>query len=325
MEKGYTLKLTIYQIVIKKTASKDYVTYKDLLKEVTSEADKNTAFSKFNSLFIESFNDKFIKNREETKAIAVQSVNSMPQMNIIDGMLVGGLTGVEQDVYNSSSSKSIGKSISDDEVSTLPYYFKLWMPYDSNHGVLMVQSYTEVSVVSLIDQKIKSFIRGYDYSIATTKHVPKEYKEKFKKKSIVQNLTLLKTEMSESARGALNQLFASFEGLKVEIKISGFNVPINKFWEQVDKNKPIDADLSSFEMNTEENDYDVIATYKDESGRQSQARLSKNFDILPNIILPEDLKENDKQYPDYEKIRKHTDVILEKIKKEIGYTPNDVE
>ncbi|MCR5248045.1 MAG: hypothetical protein K6E14_09730, partial [Paludibacteraceae bacterium] len=85
MEKGYTLKLTIYQIVIKKTASKDNVTYKDLLKEVTSEADKNTAFNKFKSLFKESFNDKFIKNREETKAIAVQSVNSMPQMNIIDG------------------------------------------------------------------------------------------------------------------------------------------------------------------------------------------------------------------------------------------------
>ena len=319
------MKLTIYQFVIKKTASKDPVTYKDMLKDVTSETDKNAAFSKFNNLFIKSFNDKFIKNREETKAIAVQSVNSMPQMNIIDGMLVGGLTGVEQDVYKSSSSKSIGKSISDDEVSTLPYYFKLWMPYDLDHGVLMVQSYTEVGVVSLIEQKIKSFIRGYGYSVDKMKYVPKEYKEKFKKKSIVQNLILSKTKMSEKARGALNQLFASFEGLKVEIKISGFDVPIEEFWKQVDKNQPIDADLSSFEMNAEGHDYDVIATYKDESGRQSQARLSRNLDILPNIILPESLKENGKQYPDYGKIREHTDAILEKIKKEIGYTPNDVD
>ena len=131
--------------------------------------------------------------------------------------------------------------------------------------------------------------------------------------------------MSEKARGALNQLFASFEGLKVEIKISGFDVPIEEFWKQVDKNQPIDADLSSFEMNAEGHDYDVIATYKDESGRQSQARLSRNLDILPNIILPESLKENGKQYPDYGKIREHTDAILEKIKKEIGYTPNDVD
>lgn len=240
-------------------------------------------------------------------------------------MLIGGLTGVEQDVYNSSSSESIGKSISDEEVSTLPYYFKLWMPYDSNCGILMVQSYTEVGVVSLIEQKIKSFIRGYDYSITTTKHVPKEYKEKFKKKSIVQNLTLSKTKLSESARGALNQLFASFEGLKVDIKISGFNVPIDEFWEKVNKNKPIDADLSSFEMETEENDYDVIATYKDESGHQSQARLSNDLDILPNIILPETLKEQGKQYPNYAEIQKHTQAILDKIKVETGYTPKDVE
>ena len=199
------------------------------------------------------------------------------------------------------------------------------MPYDSDHGVLMVQSYTEVGVVSLIEQKIKSFIRGYGYSVDKMKYVPKEYKEKFKKKSIVQNLILSKTKMSESARGALNQLFSSFKRLKVEIKISGFDVPIEEFWKQVDKNQPIDADLSSFEMNAEGHDYDVIATYKDESGRQSQARLSRNLDILPNIILPESLKGNGKQYPDYGKIREHTDAILEKIKKEIGYTPNDVD
>ncbi len=325
MKKGYTLKLTVYSLAINKANSKNPITYSEFFNVVTGESDKIEAFSKFKDLFIGSFNDKFIKNREETKAIAVQSVNSMPQMNIIDGMLVGGLTGVEQDVYKSSSSKSIGKSISDDEVSTLPYYFKLWMPYDSSHGILMVQSYTEVGVVSLIDQKIESFIRGYGYSIATTKHVPKEYKEKFKKESIVQNLILSKTKMSERARGALNQLFASFEGLKVEIKISGFKVSIEDFWKQVDINQPIDADLSSFEMKAEEHDYDVIATYKDGSGRQSQARLSRKLDILPNIILPENLKENGKQYPDYVKIRVHTDAILEKIKKEIGYTPNDVD
>jgi hypothetical protein len=71
------------------------------------------------------------------------------------------LTGIEQEVYKTSSSEERQDTITEDEVTALPYYFKIWMPYDSNVGVVMVQSYTETGVVSLVLDKIKHFIKRY--------------------------------------------------------------------------------------------------------------------------------------------------------------------
>lgn len=325
MKKGYTLKLSVYVLTINKVGEKDsIITYGDALKEMSSESEKNKIFKQVIVNFEKSFNSKFVINGEGTKAIAIKGLNTIPEKNIIDGMLIGGLTGIEQDVYKTQNSTNTNKSIDNDEVAALPYYFKLWMPLDSNVGVLMVQSYTETGVVSLIKDKIEHFFKQKNYIFSDTKFVPKEYKENFKKYSTVNKLILTKTQMSQKARGALNTLFAAFEGLKVEIRVSGFDVSIDKFWQQINKNKPLNADLSEFEMQNA-GEYNVIATYKDENGRQAQACLTKEFDILPNIILSDGIKEEGKEYPNYKRIQKHTDAILEEIKKEIGYTPNDVE
>lgn len=102
-------------------------------------------------------------------------------------MVVGGLTGVEQDIYDSSKSSEKENTIEKDKVTALPYYFKLWMPFDSSLGVLMIQSYTEAGVTSLLSDKIKSFFKQFDYTIDLEKFVPKEYKEKFKRTSMLKN------------------------------------------------------------------------------------------------------------------------------------------
>lgn len=326
MKKGYTLKLSAYVLAISKIGEKNQtVKFCDALSEMTGETEKNKMFDHFISDFENTFKSKFILNYEGTKAIAIKSLNCISNRNIIDGMLVGGLTGIEQDVYKTNSSINSDKSISNDEVAALPYYFKLWMPFDSSVGVLMVQSYTEAGVVSLIKDKIVSFFRQNKYLLIDSKYVPNNYKENFKKRSTINKLILTKTQMSSMARGALNSIFASFEGLKVEIRVSGFDINVDKFWKEIDKNKPLNADLSYFEMKEAGDDYNVIATYKDENGRQAQACLTKEFDILPNIILSDEIKEDGKQYPNYERIQNHTNDILEEIKKEIGYAPNDVE
>lgn len=113
-------------------------------------------------------------------------------------------------------------------------------------------------------------------------------------------------------------MFADFSGLKVEIKVSGFNVSVDEFWKNMNTAEPLGADLSEFEMDDKDN-FDVIATYKDFTGKQSQAKLSRNLDILPTIILDDDLKEDGKEYPSYSKMQAHTTAILKEVKKEIGY------
>ena len=322
---GYTLKLSIYTFALKGN-DKEEVTFKDFQQTLLDEqvTTKELLFDQFKEKFLNSFSDKFVLNSDKTKGIAIKQINCIPTKNIIDGMMIGGLTGIEQEVYKTSSSENKQETIKEDEITALPYYFKIWMPFNSDLGILMVQSYTEAGVVSLVIDKIKHFFRSYGYSIATNPYVHNEYKEYFKKNSSVNQLVLAKSYLSESARGALNQLFTNFSGLKVEIKISGFNVSIDEFWKQVDTKNPLHADLSEFEMNEKEN-YDVVATYKDTSGKQSQARLSRNLDILPTIILDDQLKETGKEYPSYTKIQAHTNFILEKVKEEIGYEAKDVE
>jgi hypothetical protein len=290
----------------------------------SNDMPKAELFSIVKDKFLKSFSDQFVLNHEKTKGIAIRQINTIPTMNIIDGIMIGGLTGIEQEVYKTSSSGERQDTITEDEVTALPYYFKIWMPYDSNLGVVMIQSYTETGVVSLVLDKIKNFFKSYNFFVLDSRFVDKEYKDYFKKHSIVDKLVLAKTHLSSEARGALNQMFANFEGLKVEIKLTGFNVSIDEFWLQINRQKPLDVDLSEFEMGEKEN-YDVIATYKDISGKQSQARLSKDFDITPTIILDATLKETDKEYPNYEKIQIHTNSILTKVKQEIGYEAVEVE
>jgi hypothetical protein len=322
---GYTLKLSIYTVVLKDSERND-ATFQSLHKVIVDGNDMSKAdmFSSVKDKFFKSFSEKFVLNYNKTKGIAIREINTIPAMNIIDGMVIGGLTGIEQEVYKTSSSEDKQDTITEDEVTALPYYFKIWMPYDSNVGVIMVQSYTETGVVSLVLDKIKHFFKSYGFSVGSNSFVDKEYKEYFKKHSVVDKLVLTKTHLSSDARSALNQLFASFEGLKVEIKLSGFNVNIDDFWKQIDKEKPLDVNLAGFEMNEREN-YDVVATYKDISGKQSQARLSRNLDFMPTIILDSTLKETGKEYPNYNKIQTHTNSILAKVKQEIGYEAVDVE
>lgn len=322
---GYTLKLSIYTIALRDSDKND-VTFKSLHQVIagSNEASKAELFGTVKDKFLNSFSEKFVLNYNKTKGIAIRQINTIPTMNIIDGMMIGGLTGIEQEVYKASSSEERQDTIAEDEVTALPYYFKIWMPYDSNLGVVMIQSYTETGVVSLVLDKIKHFFRSYNFFVSHNPFVDKEYKDKFKNLSTVDQLVLSKTHLSSEARGALNQLFASFEGLKVEIKLSGFNVSIDEFWQQIDTQKPLDIDLSGFEINERE-DYDVIAIYKDVSGKQSQARLSRNLDIMPTIILDSTLKETGKEYPNYESIQTHTNSILTKVKQEIGYEAVEVE
>lgn len=325
---GYTLKLSIYTVRIREKRTNDFINFRDFFR--SNFSDENNAptprevlFSNFVRAFTQSFEQKFQLNSDSTKGIAVKSVSSIAEANTIDGMIVGGLTGVEQDVYDWANSTEAEDTLSETKVTALPYYFKLWTPFDSKLGILMVQSYTEAGVTSLLANKIKSFFGLFNYMFDYDKFVPIEYKERFRNRSHVQELTLFKNQLSEDARRSLSEMFIDCERLKVKVTISGFQVNINNFMANVQAGDVIDANLSDLGM--ENRNYDIIATYKDESGMQSQAKLSRDFDILPTIILDSALKEEGKEYPNYERIRKHTNVILNRIKVEIEYDPEDME
>ncbi len=62
----------------------------------------------------------------------------------------------------------------------------------------------------------------------------------------------------------------------------------------------------------DDDDFETIATYKDEFGHQSSTKISRDLDILPTYFLDNSLKKEGTEYPDYEAIRKNTNSILDK-------------
>lgn len=169
---GHTLKLMIYTIVLR-DGEKKGSNVKKLHQAICENTEKEKAklFDICKDRFLKSFKAKFVLDTENTKGIEIKSINCIPEMNIIDGMMIGGLTGIEQEVYKTSSSRDKEDTITEDEITAQPYYFKIWMPYNSNLRVIMIQSYTEVGVVSLVVNKFRDFVRSYSFSISTDRFV----------------------------------------------------------------------------------------------------------------------------------------------------------
>jgi hypothetical protein len=330
---GHQLKLDIYcfSIRVRRERDAEHRIFGDFFRENYSRDDENplqinkeVLIKRFIGGFIDSFHEQFVLNREETKGIATGFLKSYPSKNIIDGLINGGLTGIDQDVYDRKNSIQREDIIEKDKITALPYYFKIWTPFDGTVGVLMIQSYTNMGVNTLIFQQLAKYFVDKNHTIEKYKYVPEDYKERFIKKSVIYKVSLIKQGLSNKARENLNPVFTEKENLKVRIEITGFEETPERFWKLFRKKKIINSDLTALEME-DDDDFETIATYKDEFGHQSSVRISKDKNILPTYFLDNSLKKEGVEYPDYNLIRKHTNSILKKVKKEIGYTPEDVD
>ena len=79
--------------------------------------------------------------------------------------------------------------------------------------------------------------------------------------------------------------------------------------------------MSDFDI-IERDDYDMKIFYIDPKGRKANINISNPEEIKPTIFLDDDIKETGSERFDFEKIKEHTDGILEQIKEEIGYYAN---
>lgn len=330
---AHQLKLDIYCFSIKLRRERDaeHRIFGDFFRENYSRDDENSLqidkeilIKRFIGGFIDSFHEQFVLNRDETKGIATDFLIPYPSKNIIDGMINGGLTGIDQNIFDRSNPKQREDTIEKDKITALPYYFKIWTPFDGTVGVLMIQSYTDMGVNTLIFEQLSRYFSDKNHTIEKFKHIPEDYKERFKKKSVIYKVSFIKQGLSDKARESLNPVFTEKENLKVRIDITGFEENPETFWKMFREKKIINSDLKALEM-VDDDDFETIATYKDEFGHQSSARISKEMDILPTYFLDNSLKAGGLEYPDYDLIRKHTNTILDKVKKEIGYTPEDVD
>lgn len=324
----FNLKLEIFRISLKKKggSNKDLIDFKDFFESAFSKENKEDAYKEFIKNYIASFKNEFQLNKDKTKGISAETNHNFvfrSKGNVIDGDVIGGITGIQQGIFNQKDSKISKGFIGEDDVSTLPYYMKLWTPLNHDTGVLMVQSYTGLTVTDMIKVHVSRFFRGYGYSLIITSFVPQKIKERFKKRSHVYKMAIVKEKLRQDKRKLINPIFTKFQNLKIRIEISGFTEPVEDFWSQLfGTKKIIESNLEDFDI-LENDDYETIAYYKDDIGRKSHTSIKKQFDIKPTIFLDDNLKQPNSDYFDFEKIKEHTDFILKSIKEEIGYLKSE--
>jgi hypothetical protein len=327
------LQLSIYQFALKETGKpkeseypklgdfyrKNFIRKEDAIGDVSREK----IYENFIEDFMNLFGNEFKLNKDETKGIGLHTIRPYASSYVIDGIIKGGPTGIEQEIYDKDNMSKREGVLEEDKLATLPYYFKLWAPYDNQTGVLMIQSYTDYGVNQLILNHVKSVFKKYKTSFLYQRFIPKEIKEKYIEQSSVYKIAFLKNTMSREARERFNPIFSDHEGIKMKIEITGFDDQPTGFLKGLLKPEHIiGANLKDLDIEKED-DYETVVYYKDEFGYKAHASAKKQIEITPTIFLPEELKIKDKDFANYEKLRDHTNGMLGKIKGDIGYTPSE--
>ena len=319
------LELEIFSIAIRpyNSRKKEFLNFQELLDKIGQNKDK--AYHQFITDFRNLFGGKFTPDSKKTKSITSPKKGNnkfSSQSNTIDCDILGGDIGTVQTIYNQDNAdKPVGK-ITEKQIASLPFYLKLWTPYDHNSRILMVQSYTGYTVTALVKMKLKELFKKYGYTLIITPFIPEIVKKEYLKNSKVYELAIINNKISRGKRELLNPIFAEFDKLKIEIRITGFKKDVNNFWDifkkkKNKKNKLIGANLDDLDID-ENNGCEIKAYYKDKQGHRANVNMRDLTKVSPTIFLPDEMKEENNHF-NFEEIKKYIDGMLEQIKDEINY------
>lgn len=339
---GYTLKLDIYYFSLRKIEKETQRKVKDAVRTFYITKKEDCIFSEFvNSLsfdkvnkddytkviledFIKGFNASFKSNKNNTQAISTTS----EQYRGFDskdytfwGVFKGGTTGISREVYESDNAIEPTSTIDESKVATLYYYYKIWLPLDSNVGILMVQSYTSVGCTSLFKEQLENYFIRKGYKISSwSKCIPKEYIEKYLKDGYINEIHVI--HRKRDIEKPLNPVFGAFMFAKRREIFNRFNIFFKDFISVVNYKSVLQSQIKAISTDFDEEQDVVKLFYVNSKGQSANATLANIEDILPTITLDDSLKDENTQQPKWDELHLFTKDLLYDIKKQISYTPN---
>jgi hypothetical protein len=320
------LELSIYTFTLnEKNSREDYLDFNEFYRKNFTHDGENPhkvkpklLYERFVGMILDEFENKFWLNPEKNKGISTRDIDFRPAKSVIEGIINGGNTGYGHQIYNILNNEETVGEISEDQLASLPYYFKMWTPPNSQVGVLMVQSYSIGSINSLLLDFIKTIFSKYGATFKRIVHIPKELRDSYIKRSSVKKVTFTSTIENRDSRKKFNRAFEDSDGLKITLTVQGLKKrSIKGFLKKFNKSNPIGIDLKELGME-DPKDYTTKLYYEDEDGRKAHAKIQDKFQIRPTIVLPIEIA-NDNKTPNLNHIVKYTDSLLDKVKEEINY------
>lgn len=337
---GYTLKLDIYYFTLKKieeetirkTHGEERVIYHTeknecLLSDFVSslsieEINKENYMSVFLENFINGFNSSFKPNKNNTQAMSIttdQFKGHDSKDNTVWGIFKGGATGIEYDIYQSNNATIPTSKVAGDSVTSLYYFYKIWIPIDSNVGILMVQSYTNTGCCTLFKEQLGSYFISKGYKAEWSKCIPDEYIEKFLKDGYISEIQVI--HRKRDSNKPLNPVFNPFTNAKRRSIFNRFKIPFKSFISVKNYKSVLKSQIKAIDTDYDEHQDKVKLFYTDSEGKKANATLANIDSILPTITLDDSLKEKNSQLPKWDDLHEYTKGMLNDIKKQISYTP----
>ena len=274
---AHTLKLNIYTLELKKSGSRTLLTWNEFFKQVFGSSTKEDEFVSFKTSLLSYFGNSFTTNKSETKAVSLKNIDIDARKNTFNGTFNGGLTGINQEIYNNRDSKKVKDTVGYDDIASLTYYFKLWTPYDSNIGILMLQSYASLGCNAEISDLLKLYFKNKGYTLSLARFVPKPFVEHFKNTSNIYQISFERKDLSEKTKHGLSPIYDEIPRINAKLVFSGFKVSPATIWDKLKDSsaKLLEADLTMLEMaNTDE--YQTIVSYEDSDGHKSNLNICKS-------------------------------------------------
>lgn len=326
-------KLSVYTIKLRPTSQCTDKSNRFLFQILTNNSAKETDSSLFLNFF-QHFLKKLDTKEMVKDEISKKSFSSYHHDNhtlnhkkkifpdihnfIFDGVVFGGSFGRERKMTNLNN-KSKSKDVKADDVLNEDFYIFLYIPPQSQTSILMIMSYSDESIDSVIQKFFsKLFAAPNFFNNATIKKFfPKSIVENFKSNSEISSYSYITEIPSETL---LDQTIQSFtENFKITVKIKPLKkgLTIEQFDECTPKlNGTIFSKLSLGSFKSKK------ASLKDKgTNTTSQFDLGNDFEIHPNIILSKYINVDEENLID--EIKPYCRKLLLEIKNEI-YLTNEI-
>jgi len=325
---AHELKLDVITIKIKRKGKNELLGFKNFYQETEDDSLPRKGFITFFKKYIESFGDDFAADKEIGKAINLNTSNVKihSRLDLICGTIEGGTTGIGGLIKSrkNASGNSVYK-VTRDKVTVMPYYFMIWIPKNSDVGLLILQSYGSRSIGDVYKAHLKRFFSKScnDSVLVTGSHVPKAALDKINSESQVDEIIMRRYHLpSTKGEKLLGIKYQNDRNITIEIKIKGLKTlpeiasKVQDFIEGKITQLIDVEDLDEIGFN-EKVETSIVLEH---NGKKATGKMKQEFKISPAYYIEKgDVKVNDLHHPEFDSIHSYCLTFLEAMKAEIGY------
>jgi len=264
-------------------------------------------FKDFFEYFVRGFNRSFagITGNETVIYPTLSEMSFASERNLIYGFLKGGKYGLGRTIIDRNNPEDEVFHVEIDHVDSIDYFFMLWVPTDSNIGLIIVQGLSTSSISDTFVRLIKKYFTDNieDKLIEIDKFVPKDTVKQMKEDGEINKIILRKQHLPpDLANSILGTEFID-SPVVIEVKISGLRGVSNNLKAIVEgrfsdairdfvAGEPRFFTTPILEQVGMDGTHDVLLEYEF-NGKKATAKKSQGFQLQPYYYVHEESIERD--------------------------------